>query len=501
MNENTKKYIPISEVAKGTPYSQEYLSLRVRQGKFPAKKIGRNWYTTREAVEKYVSEKRSLAQKLIDAEKERHILLSEVAKGTPYSQEYLSLRVRQGKFPAKKIGRNWYTTKKAIDKYIAEQQALLIKETKKINGPGGLPPQERIERAGLTTFKGDDALGSDDKKPVTTEGVREIPTADRKEKDISIFGESFGNIYSAFRFNKNSFGSAAKIAAAGIVFAVVFVFAGALILSFIEGGIGAREKMLMTLGRNAVVITRQGFAAINDAFLQVAQVTGGLPTISQIAIDGEDARAIGVVVPVKNSDVEEGDIISLADGVYRLSEGAFESTLFGIVDFDPPITIGDSARGGVPVVSSGVSSVRVSTINGNIDRGDFITSSTIPGIGAKARGYGHVLGIAVADYHEADIEKIVRIPVPVNIEIRSHLSEIAASPTQTLRYLLAFIIAAGSVILGFTYFGKTARSGVEALGRNPLAARIIEFGVFLNLFLTLGIIAVGILIAYGIIIF
>jgi len=39
------------------------------------------------------------------------------------------------------------------------------------------------------------------------------------------------------------------------------------------------------------------------------------------------------------------------------------------------------------------------------------------------------------------------------------------------------------------------------LGRNPLAARIIEFGVFLNLFLTLGIIAVGILIAYGIIIF
>ncbi|KKW33506.1 MAG: hypothetical protein UY78_C0010G0001, partial [Parcubacteria group bacterium GW2011_GWA1_53_13] len=43
-------------------------------------------------------------------------------------------------------------------------------------------------------------------------------------------------------------------------------------------------------------------------------------------------------------------------------------------------------------------------------------------------------------------------------------------------------------------------TGVEALGRNPLAGRLIEFGVFLNLFLTLGIIAIGIIIAYGIII-
>ncbi len=33
-----------------------------------------------------------------------------------------------------------------------------------------------------------------------------------------------------------------------------------------------------------------------------------------------------------------------------------------------------------------------------------------------------------------------------------------------------------------------------------LAGRLIEFGVFLNLFLTLGIIAIGIIIAYGIII-
>lgn len=37
---------------------------------------------------------------------------------SPYSQEYISLLARQGKIDAHKEGRNWFTTKKAIDNYI-----------------------------------------------------------------------------------------------------------------------------------------------------------------------------------------------------------------------------------------------------------------------------------------------------------------------------------------------------------------------------------------------
>lgn len=37
-----------------------------------------------------------------------------------YSQDYLSLRARQGKLKAKKLGRNWVTTKKWVDEYISE---------------------------------------------------------------------------------------------------------------------------------------------------------------------------------------------------------------------------------------------------------------------------------------------------------------------------------------------------------------------------------------------
>ncbi len=44
--------LPLSELAKDAPYSQEYLSLRARQGVLDAVKIGKVWYSSRDAVKK-----------------------------------------------------------------------------------------------------------------------------------------------------------------------------------------------------------------------------------------------------------------------------------------------------------------------------------------------------------------------------------------------------------------------------------------------------------------
>ncbi|MBY0487968.1 MAG: Fic family protein, partial [Flavobacteriaceae bacterium] len=41
---------------------------------------------------------------------------------SPYGQEYISLLARQGKIDAHKEGRNWFTTKKAIQDYIDNRQ-------------------------------------------------------------------------------------------------------------------------------------------------------------------------------------------------------------------------------------------------------------------------------------------------------------------------------------------------------------------------------------------
>ncbi|MEM2145199.1 MAG: Fic family protein [Candidatus Jordarchaeaceae archaeon] len=55
----SEKYISLAEATKGTPYSQEYLSLLARRGKIEAFKIQRNWVTTREAMNRYIKEIRN----------------------------------------------------------------------------------------------------------------------------------------------------------------------------------------------------------------------------------------------------------------------------------------------------------------------------------------------------------------------------------------------------------------------------------------------------------
>jgi len=212
-------------------------------------------------------------------------------------------------------------------------------------------------------------------------------------------------------------------------------------------------------------------------------------------------QGIGTQASIEDTDAEEGDIISFISGKYRISEGAMDDHMFGVVSGSSAMMLGShEEQGGANVVFSGKAFVRVSTINGEIFGGDFISSSVIPGIGAKVDGYGRVLGMALADYREADHEKIGKIPVAINIGVNTPLTRFAAKPAETLRYLMAFLIGFSSIITGFIYFGKVTRSGVEALGRNPLAARLIQFGIFLNLLLTFGIMLVGGVIAYVIII-
>lgn len=46
--------------------------------------------------------------------------LKELAGQTPYSQEYLSLRARQGVLDAVKMGKTWHSSKRAVDEYLLE---------------------------------------------------------------------------------------------------------------------------------------------------------------------------------------------------------------------------------------------------------------------------------------------------------------------------------------------------------------------------------------------
>ena len=54
MGDKKMEYISLNEAAKSTAYSQEYISLLCREGKMKGKKMGRNWFTTKEWVKDYI---------------------------------------------------------------------------------------------------------------------------------------------------------------------------------------------------------------------------------------------------------------------------------------------------------------------------------------------------------------------------------------------------------------------------------------------------------------
>src|SRR3989344_3516375 len=52
--EEAQYYISLQEATHQCSYTQEYLSLRARQGKLKARKLGRNWFTTKDWLNEYV---------------------------------------------------------------------------------------------------------------------------------------------------------------------------------------------------------------------------------------------------------------------------------------------------------------------------------------------------------------------------------------------------------------------------------------------------------------
>ena len=54
--------------------------------------------------------------------RDKLVSLKELAKLSPYSQEYLSLRARQGYLDAVKIGKAWHSSKRALEEYIKQHK-------------------------------------------------------------------------------------------------------------------------------------------------------------------------------------------------------------------------------------------------------------------------------------------------------------------------------------------------------------------------------------------
>ncbi len=219
---------------------------------------------------------------------------------------------------------------------------------------------------------------------------------------------------------------------------------------------------------------------------------------------------------ITDKDVKDGNIVSSSPQGYYLSKLPYDPTMVGVVTTNPAVALNleNSSSKSYPVVANGNVQVLVSTINGDIKKGDPITTSTIPGVGMKATKTGYALGIALDPYSSKDTKALGKINISMNLHYsfakitsdntKANLLDIAnlsvlatyESPLSVFKYVVAAFVIMLSFILGFVSFGRVARSGIEALGRNPLAGRMIQFGIFLNVLITIAIIVSGIAIAY-----
>jgi len=245
--------------------------------------------------------------------------------------------------------------------------------------------------------------------------------------------------------------------------------------------------------------------------LLILSIFSPVPIYAQSASVG---TAISISIIDKN--VKDGSIIVSTPKGYGLSTLVYDSNIYGVYTESPAIFLQNTSDPQAkPVTTSGKVSVLVSSINGNIKKNDFITTSTIPGVGEKATRNGMVLGTALQDYSNSDQKATGKIMVAVNPHLNgafksngTNVLEVlknASDPTLLTQLAsLRYIIAAGIVLIsfgiGFIYFGRIASSGVEALGRNPLASRIIQLNLVLNLILMIIIVAVGLGIGYMILV-
>lgn len=234
-----------------------------------------------------------------------------------------------------------------------------------------------------------------------------------------------------------------------------------------------------------------------------------VPVLAQ-AVQGAGTLGVARVIEIKGKNIKDGAVISNSEKGAILSNVAYDPQVMGIVARDAAILI-ETSEAGIPVISNGKVYILVSSKNGLIKKGDLITSSTIPGVAVRADKDGYVIGTALENAVNKNPDQIEKIAADVNLHyfnskptFPGSLSDILKiallptkdSPSPIFKYIVAGIVLLASIVLGFMSFGRTAAKGVEALGRNPSASKIIHLGIIFNITIVIIIILAGLTIAF-----
>ena len=227
----------------------------------------------------------------------------------------------------------------------------------------------------------------------------------------------------------------------------------------------------------------------------------------------QDLNSIGIAtyLPVQGK-VEDAEIISSTSNGYGLSKQSYDPQIIGVVALKPAIALKTTEnQNGIPVVSLGQVTVKINGQNGNIKKGEFVTTSDTPGIGMKATRNGFVVGQALENTSFNSKTETKIIAVDMNLHFFQtegsatnsllnifQLSQLAAyeQPLKVFKYVVSSLVLIISFGFGFLIFSKAINTGIQALGRNPLAGRMIQLSIIFNVILVIIIIITGIGVAW-----
>ncbi|MEK7550900.1 MAG: hypothetical protein AAB535_03920 [Patescibacteria group bacterium] len=230
----------------------------------------------------------------------------------------------------------------------------------------------------------------------------------------------------------------------------------------------------------------------------------------------QDSAGVATYVSLSGEYSDGSVICGTGGGSNKICDREYDPNMIGVITVNPAVSfIVEEMDGTVPMLSSGKAYVLVSSVNGTITIGDFITSSKIAGVSQKATKSGYILGSATEEYNESDPQKIGKIMVSLSVKpavlkknaeanllqmIKDGVEGAFESPLSALRYVVSALIVSVIFIFGFIHFGKIAKSGVESIGRNPLASRAIQTGVIMNMGITVVIMGASVFVAYMILV-
>ena len=131
--------------------------------------------------------------------------------------------------------------------------------------------------------------------------------------------------------------------------------------------------------------------------------------VQKVEADLAGQSSIAQFYPADNLDLEVGTLVSLDTQSQTLkvkpTDAAFDSNMIGVVVDNPGLDLGNGTVDGARVAISGRAWVKVAS--GPIKIGDYLTSSSTPGVGMKATQSGRVIGIALEPYNGTEIGEIM----------------------------------------------------------------------------------------------